>query len=466
MPAPAGKKIELKALQTILGGDFIAAANIVQANNSFQGLLTRMTNGGSIIKQQSFSINNSPASILSMRKDTAGNINVAGIVYDGLNNVFIAQLKNDFSVSWVRLIAMSASPLDVTIEQSSQIVMAVQLNNAVAYHMLTPTGTVVWASQLSTPGISHLVGVDVMYDGSFALSIDYVNNGKQMASITSFKSTDGTVIATNFYGDTTQQNRVFHSNYFNFRLNTLSVINTGAGFQTRRDIFTSAAHIETRHTYTLPVNINMSMSAAMDNAGDAMAFCSPQDGKLLLVKQFAYYRTSPEVVKTYTVPIGSSIVAITRSFDGGYLFCLNTPALSDAIFIKTDSLGTLRGCGSSAGQVNNVETTNFQTVIGSSTRANASISETSAVINWNNQLLTTNFDCNQNYCPAPPIEDSCMETYFKTYRSNSYIDNIKSFFLMRNINIVTCETKFDRILGKGNLLTSDIRLFDEKGHFI
>lgn len=466
MPAPAGQKIELKALQTIPGGDFIAAANITQANNIFQGLMTRMTNGGSIIKQQSLSINNNPASILSMRTDTTGNIIVAGIVYDGLNDVFIAQLKSDFSVTWVRLLTMPSSPLDVVIEQSSQIVMAVQLNNAVACDMLTPTGTVVWASQLSAFGISHLVGIDVMYDGSFGLSINYVTNGKQMASITSLKSTDGSVAATNFYGDTSQQNRVFHSNYFNSRLNILSVINTGAGFQTRRDIFTSTAHIETRHTYTLPINIDMTISAAMDNAGDAMAFCSPQDGKLLFVKQLAYYQSSPEVVKTFTVPVGSSVAGIARSFDGGYLFCLNTPGLNEVIFIKTDSIGTLSGCGSSTNQINSIEATNFQTVIGVGNRVNATISATSAVILWGSQLLTTNFDCNQNYCPAPPIEDSCMETYYKTYRSNSYIDNIKSFFLMRNNNIVTCGTRYDRILGKGNLLTPDIRLFDEKGHFI
>ena len=56
LPAAAGEKINLQELQTLPGGDFIAFGNRVLTNNQQEGIIIRMTNGGTIVSQQTFQV--------------------------------------------------------------------------------------------------------------------------------------------------------------------------------------------------------------------------------------------------------------------------------------------------------------------------------------------------------------------------------------------------------------------------
>lgn len=65
---------------------------------------------------------------------------------------------------------------------------------------------------------------------------------------------------------------------------------------------------------------------------------------MIFIKQFADYYTAVDNTRGYTVPKGASIVSVSRSFKGGYLFGLNTQNATNIIFIKTDSSGIITGC--------------------------------------------------------------------------------------------------------------------------
>src|SRR5439155_2480906 len=96
--------------------------------------------------------------------------------------------------------------------------------------------------------------------------------------------------------------------------------NAANQFEIFRDNIVSASKLEFMHRYTLPEPIDFSVTGALDNAADAMGISLLSSGKLIFIKQFAYYQTTTEHVREYNVPIGSAIKSISRSFDGGFVF--------------------------------------------------------------------------------------------------------------------------------------------------
>ncbi|MEO6355271.1 MAG: T9SS type B sorting domain-containing protein, partial [Ferruginibacter sp.] len=217
----------------------------------------------------------------------------------------------------------------------------------------------------------------------------------------------------------------------------------------------------------LPETIDFGISTAQDNAGDAMGFSFPATGKLLLIRHFADYQIAPEHAVTYPVPAGSTIAGITRSLnDGGYLFALNTTASGECILVKTDSIGVLAGCISQNIAINYTESLVVKnTTLSSNVNDILPLMQTGN-ITPNSVTLTSTFDCNQPYCPAPPVEDTCLSTYFKTFRSNSYVDAFSSYHLMRGNKHIMVTGRYNRALGDQNEIAYGIKSFDEKGNFI
>ena len=242
--------------------------------------------------------------------------------------------------------------------------------------------------------------------------------------------------------------------------------NAANQFEIFRDNIVSASKLEFMHRYTLPEPIDFSVTGALDNAADAMGISLLSSGKLIFIKQFAYYQTTTEHVREYNVPIGSAIKSISRSFDGGFLFGLNKSDLGEILLMKTDSAGILAGCGYTdlaTGVTEDLQQTLYPIT---GTTNILSTTAASAVPNISVQSLAPSFDCRQTFCPAPPDEDTCLASYSKLLRSNSYSDGFSQYFLMRNNVHLVNTRRLDRITGTLNTQTNGLKLFDEKGNFI
>lgn len=234
-----------------------------------------------------------------------------------------------------------------------------------------------------------------------------------------------------------------------------------------REIMYNSNPTETVHTYGVPLSTDFSITAAHDNAGDAQGYCFPQLGKLVFVRQLAYYQTQPERTIEYNVPAGSSITGISRSLvDGGYLFGLTSLNQDTVILLKTDSIGVLAGCG-----YNNISNNYTEVITTNNTPATSTfLTATGTAQNGNASYLPAALNqqmvCNQSYCPPGPPEDTCLSTYFKTLRSNSHSDVFTEYFLLNNNTQICATLRQDRILEAGTLTTSGLKLFSERGEFI
>ncbi|MEP7106955.1 MAG: gliding motility-associated C-terminal domain-containing protein [Ferruginibacter sp.] len=464
----AGRKIELKELQTLPGGDFIAAGNITLSNGEKEGLVLRMTNGGTIVSQTQLRISNKPVTIFKMRVTSGGITTLAGILNDGTNAVFLSQLSADLSTNWVKSYPMPSPVIKLTLGLfDTSMALATQLSSSIVYTTLNANGAIIWNKTTSPAGLIGLGGFGSLGWSTLALTTNCLRNGKQVVEISEILKQDGNISSSHIINDGVQERTCFETGSFNQGANLLgSVKISPAGFELVRYKLYYSATIETEHRYKIAGNIDFNISGAMDIAGDALGFYLPRDGKMIFIRHFNYYQTTPEYTRQYTVPNGSGIAAIARSSDGGYLFGLNTLGSNEIILIKTDSIGILAGCGyqdiaNDFHEIINQQNTAVATVaIDMAVAANLANSISS------NANLTAQYNCNEHYCPALPVVDTCLATYYKTFRSHSHAESFGDYLLMRNNNQLIVSARYDRIWETENPLTYGLKLFDEIGQFI
>ncbi|MBD0288079.1 MAG: hypothetical protein ICV79_22035, partial [Flavisolibacter sp.] len=469
LPAPGGQTIYLKDLQALPGGDFIIGGNTILTNGEEVGLIIRMNSFGSLVAQQQLRVNNQSVSLSNIKVLLDGSLAVGGMFRNGTNNVFVAHLRNDLTINWSQSFSLPSLPKKVTLDlyDKTSIALAIQLTTSVVYTTLTVNGAVNWSREVTIQGLDEVVGFSNMNWLPMAIVSNCLRNGKRTVEMIEIDKGNGTVVSTHTLDNGIEETRCFGMSCFNERLSLLYATKTSNNqYKLIRTIGYSSASAETKHSYSLAGITDFGISGAMNAAADALGFTLPQDGKLIFIRQFSYYYTLPEYTRQYNVPVGASLSAITRSFDGGYLFGLNTKDSNALLLIKTDSTGVLAGCGYSDLDNKFQEQINVSHFASSSTAVPFSLTSSTAIIHLSGSSLEPQFSCKETYCPPQPVEDSCLSTFYKTFRSNSYIDAFSEYHLMRNNRHLVVSSRYDRILGGGNQVVTGLKTFTEKGDFI
>lgn len=469
LTATAGKKINLREIQTMTDGNYLLAGNVTLPNAEQEGLLCALSNAGAVISQKQVRINNRPTTLFNIKTMMNGQVAMAGIVHETTDQVFVALLNSDLSVNWLKTVAVTgpvSTALDVVTD--NKLYVAVQTTNAVNHFILDSTGLMGWSKMINITGLDSLAGIGHNGFSELTLSLNCTSGGKKQVQLFTADEASGNILSAGILGDGTAENITGRAVSFNNRIITTGITKTNTGqFQLSRQIMFNAVRTETLHTYNLPATIDFNITSAQDNAGDVMGFCFPATGKLLFLRHFAGYQVAPEHSVTYNVPAGSTIAGVTRSMnDGGYLFALNTIASGESILIKTDSIGTLAGCNYQSISINYTENINVPNTTFTITSNTVTGNPQAVNVTENSVSLLTQFDCNQSYCPTLPPEDTCLASYFKTYRSNSYVGGFGTYGLMRNNRHLLVTSRLDRTIGDMNSVSYGLALYEENGSFI
>ena len=464
-----GQKIQIAEVQTLKDGNFLLAGNITLASGQREGILCILSNAGNILAQYQFRINNTPVSIYSLKVKANGKYLIGGVFHDlAVERVFIGQLSSDLSSDWLNMIIVpnAVTELKLDCADNGDVFFAAKMNNLLYYSMLNVSGTQMWSRVSSPAGLDALVGIGHVDYGEISIMTNCTRGGLKIVEHTSVSQATGANITSHILGNGTTENYFTELTSYSNRVIFSGIKKNGAQFTLTRNIGYNSVSIETEHSYTIPGTVDFNTSSAMDNVGDAMGFCFPAQGKLVFIRQYADYSTSPDLTRQYTVPAGSNIRSITRSMlDGGYLFALNSADSSEFILIKTDSIGTLPTCGSQTISNSFTETLVQQNTASAPTSGSGSNNTVNVSISLSTASLSSTADCNETYCPPPPSEDTCMATYLKLLRSNSFADYFNNFFLMRNNIKLMVTSRYTRIWNE-NLLTYGLKRFDERGNFI
>ena len=472
IPVTGGGKIELSRLQTFPDGNYLATGSITSKEGLKQGLLILLSNQGVILKQKNISISNNPTLIIGTKISSNGDAFIAGYFNDNSKSAFIARITEDFNVSWCKIISQDETPIKVTLDiyDQSSIAFATQLSNSINYYSFDLQGNIQWNKSLSTPGLSELIaftGPEKLF-GALSISINCNINGKQMIQVVNVYQTDGNILSTNIEGNGIEENKGLGVSAFNNRVNLIGVTkNLLNRYQPFRSNVQRSDFTETYHQYNQPVALDFSVTGAIDNSGDALGFFIPSSRRLLFIKHFSMFETSVQFCREYQVPNASAIVALARSYDGGFLFGLNSSNSNEIIIIKTDSIGTLPGCGYESIQISSTEKRNESNIRGSSVMNSNLYSDISVSVQTNDDSLITDFSCNQNYCPTVPAKDTCLNSFFKTLRpSTSFTNFTNNYFLMRNNHHILYSYKNDRITGGFAKINHSLELLDESGQLL
>lgn len=461
-----GSKIQLHEVQGFVEGGFVAAGELIGSTGS-QGVIVRLDNAGNILTQQILQVNGNAVSIHSVRINLKGDITFTGTIAANTNDVFVVQYANNFALNWVKVLRISSQPLKLTLSSSSEekFALAIQSNTAVVCAQLDKNGEADWKREIKFNEPVNVLGFGGQI-GNLSLVTQHVRAGKNETQFATM-GIDGVVLSTNIIGDGSSEYKGLDISTHSFRSLMLSIVkNNSSAYHVVRNIFYNSGNIETEQVYDIEGANDFNTSAAMDNAGDVMGICNPSSGKLIFLKQFAYYQILPEQCKRYDVPVGSSIFSVTRASDGGYLLGLNTSLSTDVVFIKTDSVGILAGCGYKDLSASLAETFNIPTRQASSTNNDAVVAISTAAAQLKPVNLAPTFNCNETYCHEVPEEDTCQATYFKILRSKSYSDGFGLYGLMRGNRHLIQTFRQDRILEQTEYIKLGLKLFEESGHFI
>jgi len=468
IPTLPGQKISIAAIKVTPSGDYIIAGNLITNDGtSSVGVIMRIDNAGNILAQQAVNAGNINTLVLALDVLADGSIVIAGTIKNGPFNSFVGYLDRFFTIKWVHMYNAKqvVSKMSAYVTNSGKFAIAMQLPDAVTCLLLSNTGAQSWNSIITPTGFKGLISISDVPDGNIGILTNCVQGGKNVTQLTEVQSSNGQAAVSEIIGS--EESYSLATSVFNAAFTTLGVIKTGQTYSLVRNILVESSKIQTHQIYNLDVPVNFTVSGAMDNAGDAIGLCLPAQEKLLFIKHFDYYQTSVEHTQAYSIPKASGMGGLARSYDGGFLFGVNTKDSSEIVLIKTDSAGTLGGCVSPVA-VSNTVTETYQvpnTQVADNVLLAGVFGTVSSAV-YNNISLTPQFDCRQNYCPEAPAEDTCLPTYYKTYRSHSYDDIFLSNHLMKGNKQLVETYRYDRVFGHDNLVTPGIKLFDEKGNFI
>lgn len=468
--AAAGEKINVREVQTLANGNYLITGNIILPTLEQEGLLCLINNSGAIIQQKRLRVNNQSTTFHAAKALYNGSILVAGNTHSGTDNVFVISLGSNLNINWTKLNTVSQQPVKVSLDimPDSQIVTAAQAGNNIVYSLLDATGNILWNKQTSPAGMDTIAGIGHSDYGNVSLVVNCTRSGKKITEIITFNETTGAIISVHILNSVADEQQFHKVSSFANRFIITGITKSSSGqFTLAREIMYNSNPTETIHTYAIPLATDFSCTAAHDNAGDAEGYCFRQLGKLVFIRHLAYYQTSPEYTRQYDVPLGSTIAGMSRSLmDGGYLFGLNSINYDTVILIKTDSIGIMAGCGYSSISNNYTETLNTNNTVSSATISTVTIASSAGNTVATIPSLQILTDCNQQYCPPPPPDDTCLSTYYKTFRSNSYIDLFSQHHLINNNTHFISTVRYDRILETNNQVTYGLKLFSERGDFI
>ena len=470
LTATPGQQVSLTDLKTLVDGSYIASVQIRLPDGRLEAGLLRLDNNGAIVSQRILTVDNENCTIDGLWLTPDGLVYASGFTRSIPGKAFLMQLGTTLTTNWVRTMETSNQPLRtfVTVGEDRNVFWASQSASIVHYGLFTPTGVLRWVYTANPANTTDLMGVSAQTTTDFTIGFVGEEGGLPKARYLQVNGSNGTIVGEFAGGAAGEQTRTGKITYFNNRLLRLEIHRSTAGtFTLKRHIQYYAQENDVTHTYAIPGLNSFLATAVLDNAGDAMGICLTTTGRLFFLKQFGDRQTRLEFAREYSVPIGSTLIGTTRSYDGGFLLGLNTEAANEILLLKTDSTGQIpTTCNAIVATIPSTEQS--QTI--NPTRPGSSQSFILQAQSGNTAFIPTNMtavqDCFTNTClPAPP-EDSCLSSYYRVFRTNSYGDFSYRHSLMRGQRHLLNTARYDRTLTGSNIATSTLKLMDDRGSMI
>jgi gliding motility-associated-like protein len=471
--APVGEKVSLVSFLYLPSGNILILSNTYNINGQTNGWLTTMRNDGTILNHQKMLLEgNLRVELFEGNANLSGRITISGKIANGGTQSFVCQMNtNDYSAIWTRKFnhQNQVEEISIGVFEDSLISFATRINNEIQFGVLTKDGSLQWSRTFSHPAIKKLVGIEGSYSGNIPLimALNVLEGGKIKVLMLEHEPSNGVFKAAHFAGNNSNdQYSGTDIKSFNDR-----VILSGNYFESSsssrklfRHILYGTQKTETVHTYNGVPPVNDSTQLVMSVAGEWLSWIPDNQGAVSFIRHPAYYQIGPEKGGTIEVAGALETKAAAAMGDGGYLMGINLKDKSAIYLVKTDSIGRMAGCSTQTFDPG------YQELI-EEDNAGSGYSSTSFIIlsefgslQYQASTVSANFECKGLFCPPAPLADSCLNTFYKTYRSNSYVSAFGySFDLNDDLAILT--SRYSQLSGGLNSVTQSLKIYDKQGKF-
>ena len=425
---------EVTQIILLSGGGMVVTGKTDKNNSQDDALLIKLDESGDIIWSKTYGNTLGDEIFYNARQTADGGIIAIGTSFkvnhsDGF--IFICKMDANGNVQWTKKYQPSsrayANGADIIQLADKSFAFLGDDGKNILYGKLSSSGSLLWNKECHLTESTRALNIVEDYNGLIIASAG-MDSGWHVSNVIKVDASNGNFIwRKRFGGSNMNAHYIFQKmQYINLRPRITGIWATkGKPYQFMRLTLNTSGNIETQEEYNSSLMPDTTSSFVLTPWAEGMAF-SPNNHSSNLSIFFA----PPDVYfpvawsNRYSASSVVNVKAIERSSDAGFIAACNMagPSGNNIYLVKVDSAGLSLGCDGKASAVNNsvIYNPSFPGV-DAITLSTLLINDNSPVVGVNVKLDTA-YSCRQLTCPVRPIEDTCVPTFNKTYRSYSGSD--------------------------------------------
>jgi gliding motility-associated-like protein len=362
---------------------------------------------------------------------------------------FIARCDTDGNLLWMKLLQTATSYRGVAVfaGEGEDIGMVAEDDSTMLYGRFDKTGTLKWMNKVQALPQSTTIGIIVgPYDYfDWYLAYTGVQAGRKVGGILTINAANGSIKGTRQFGGTANnEDFIFHDlQLINSRPRIIGVysVNSAPYQLFKMSSYNGFVNWGLFETYHMPaITFDETAGSVLTDRADVIAFMNTAGSNDLYMlkcigEESSVYNAPIEWTKQFTGFGGYRPSAIDRVEDAGFLVACNA-AGAKPLILKTDSAAWVGGCEGTAFTATRTVTSTYPTQSVSNTAAVLVPPVTSPAYAFQPALIDTLFNCRQLTCPPKPIEDTCVYSFYRGFRSTHFADGASDLSVNANNEVM------------------------------
>lgn len=471
IPAPAGGSIELRKLQTTHERKILGVIQETSAGGIKEGKLALFESDGTISATRKIAVNGGNVRLFDSDILDNGDILAAGVLEDGSNRSFLLRCGPDFSVIWTKIYDNPSTPENVLIwgkYSEGVFFLATHCSDYLNVIGIEPSGIKRWAKEIKPEGLIGITGMVSAGWTQLQISTNVQAEGALRMNLLELDKSNGNIRSSTLINKTGTAQKILEHVISNERTLLLSYTENNDGSRAfARTLHYDPLSTEIIHSFEIPAGyLSASSTATLDNAGDAIVLNNPLAGKMSFIRIYNDYNSKPWKTREYDVPNDLQVVSIASGADAGYLIGSNTISRNKLLFLKTDSIGSLPGCGFNevsypSSEIYDQKNPAYSTILDN----NVAVEATAIATTTPEPQITTSFSCKQLFCPSLPVDVNCTPSFHKTYRTTAFNDLPRMSYTFANGSQVILAGQQTRSTLPVPKTSISLELLDENGNY-
>lgn len=423
---------EATEITTLKSGEMLVTGKTNENGAQDDALLIKLNAAGGVEWIKTFGTNNEQEIFYKARETSDGGIVAIGTSYNPtslISRILICKMDVNGNLQWTKRLQTGTDVAD----KGADIIQLVSNDYAflgdngkeLLYGRLSNAGNFLWGQRMKASDSTRALNIIEDFDG-WIIACAGVDTGWHVSNVIKVDSANGNFIwRRRFGGGNMNSHYIFQKmESINLRPRITGLFaNKNAPYQFIRVNVNTTSFIESIEQFTTPTAIDTTANIVLTPWAEAIAF-SPNNK----TNSISIFKDYPDVQSinwaySYTAAANLNVKAIERTQNGGFVAVstLASGATNDIFLTQIDSAGLSPGCDGFAFTISeNVIQPDIPSV--PAINGNSPFAVNSTPLASGNVLLDTAYTCHQLTCPVRPVEDTCLQTFYKNYRSYEFCD--------------------------------------------